>query len=153
MTTFNKSDFRSITINHSATGEARTFYVKFDGTEIISAARKIKGNHKRAYTVSQCAIGGNAGTKIYRKSQRTAVNFHSSDSTGKNRNMNLYTNRLVWAAWNNNGVMPPAGQSFHVDHVDGNHRNEHYSNLELVTNTENQRRKNERLFQPMMEAA
>ena len=137
MESFNKSEFRSITITHALTGELRTFYVKFDGTQVISAARQTGCGFQKAFVHKLGVKGGNHGAKVYASNQRACFDFAS-----KKRNMPLYTNRLVWAAWCNNGVMPPAGHEFHVDHVDGNHRNEHFSNLELVTNTENQRRKN-----------
>ena len=140
MNNFNKSAYRSITVSHKATGEERTFYVPKDGSHIIAAARKTPSGLHRKAKVQKISPVKNSRGYFYK-----AFGFQSHpDENGKQQNHTQYVHRLVWAAWNNDGIMPPNGGEMQVDHVDGDTYNNHPSNLELVTRGENVRRGKER---------
>ena len=133
MSTFNKSEFRSITVAHAKTDAQRTFLVKFDGSVIISCAYRTAGGTFKRTRVQKMSLAGNDKTgRVYR-----ACTFNSPDAQGKSRPDAMYTHRLVFGAWCNGGVMPPSGGELHVDHIDNDPKNNHFSNLQLLTASEN----------------
>lgn len=126
---YNKDHYRPINITHRTTGDVRTFLVKCDGSEIISCAHRIasgKFNRTRVQKFAQMGTG----------LQYQSFNWNIRTEEKDNNNHNLYVHRLVWAAWCNDGVMPPNGNAFHVDHINQDHTNNHYSNLQLLTSAE-----------------
>ena len=126
MNNFNKSAYRSITVSHKISGETRTFYVPKDGSHIIAAARKTpSGLHRKTKVQKLHKAGG-------RKGEYLAFNFNS-----EGRNDLQYVHQLVWAAWVNDGVMPPKGDGMDVDHIDGDRLNNAASNFQYITREEN----------------
>ena len=127
------NEFRSVTVHHRLTNDIRTFQVTADGCTVISEAyTRLDGKVVPQRVQKITTTFGSRGDSGFN------WNIHTAEKA--NNNHNLYIHRLVWAAWNNDGVMPPNGREMHIDHVDGNHKNNHFSNLELVTAEENSRR-------------
>ena len=130
MNQFNKSDYRSVTVSHSKTGEQRTFYVNQDGSSVIVGSyRTVTGMFKRTRAPKVNRAG--AADRMY-----TCLQFNVM-SEGKQANDMLYVHQLVWAAWTNGGVMPARGEGMVIDHIDEDHTNNHSSNLQRITHWEN----------------
>ena len=130
MNTFNKSDSRSVSVTHSHTGAVRTFLVKADGSQVISCAYKTPTGRFQRTRVQKL-------TKTSKKGYPSFTFNSGSSHEGAQRSDNLLVHRLVWAAWHNDGVMPPSGGEMHVDHRDEDSTNNHYTNLQLITAAEN----------------
>ena len=132
-TNFNKNDYRRLEIPHNKTGEVGVFYVKYDGTSTVRAARRTaSGRFMRAYelTINQCGIGGSR-----LPNDRIGFTSHCGD---KHRLMDIQVAVAVHSAWNNDGVyVTTEHDGLTIDHIDRDHYNHSYWNLRRVTNAEN----------------
>lgn len=118
------SSYRSVTVTHIKTGLTRTYWVNQDGTRIFGFHIKTG----KIFSVSPRRTGGHT----------PRLKFTWQD---KGNGMCINVSALVWSAWNGDGVYLCGRDGvMTIDHIDGDHRNDHYTNLERVTRLENIRR-------------
>lgn len=95
--------------------------------------------------ISSSHVGKTIKPHLSRKKGRYTINLMREDGLGKRT---VYVHKLVAAAF-----LPPQPSPEHVvDHIDGNKRNNHASNLRWLTNPENCRSATEMGLKPRGEA-
>ncbi len=105
-------------------------------------------NYGKLKTLRKTWIAGK-GSKMTRKEQVLPLSLNKKDGyvyCGLYKNGKSYSQALHRLVWDNFGDKPRNGRKLIVDHKDDNRSNNRIDNLQLLTSSENSRKRAERMY-------